>query len=69
MVTHIINRSQLTKQLKYFLGHQFEWKVLSRAPEYTKERKVLKAFLIKFINPSFEQVGTEPFVPFRNDVI
>ena len=32
-------RSEPAKHLKYFLDQQFEWKVLTRAPEYTKKRK------------------------------
>ena len=65
---HIINRSQVTKLLEYFPDHQFEWKWLPRAPEYTRKRKVSKALLIKSINPSFGQVHTEPLVLCRNGV-
>ena len=32
-------QSGSAKHLKYFLDQQFEWKVLTRAPEYTKKRK------------------------------
>ena len=32
------------KHLKYFPDHQFEWKVLTRALEYTRKRKLLEAF-------------------------
>ena len=58
------------KHLKYFPDHQFEWKMLTRAPEYTRKRKILETFLIKCINPSFnEQLDTELLVLFRNGVI
>ena len=58
------------KHLKYFSDHQFEWKMLTRAPEYTRKRKILGAFLIKCINLSFnEQLDTELLVIFTNGVI
>ena len=56
-----------TKHLKYFSDNQFEWKLLTRASEHTKKIKILEAFLIKSLNPSFnEQLLTELLVPFRN---
>ena len=62
-------QSEPIKHLKYFPDQQFEWKVLTRAPEYTRKRKTLEAFLIKSINPSFnEQLDTELLVLFRNGV-
>ena len=39
-------QSEPVKHLKYFPDHQFEWKVLTRAPEYT-----IHNFLNKSINP------------------
>ena len=39
------------RHLKYFPDHQLESKVLTRAPEYTRKRKIFEAFLIKSINP------------------
>ena len=52
-------QSEPAKHLKYFPDHQFEWKVLTRAPEYTRKRKILEAFSIKSINPSLnEQLDT-----------
>ena len=58
------------KHLEYFPDHQFEWKVLTRAPKYFVKRKILEAFLIKSINPSLnEQLDTEVLVLFRNGVI
>ena len=63
-------QSEPAKHLKYFPDHQFEWKMLTRAPEYTRKRKILEAFLIKCINPSFsEQLDTELLDLFRNGVI
>ena len=57
------------KHLKYFPDHEFEWKVLTRAPEYTRKRKLLEAFLIKWINPSLnDQLDTELLVFFRSGV-
>ena len=44
-------QSEPAKHLKYFPNHQFEWKVLSTAPEYTRGKK-LEAFLIKSIDPA-----------------
>ena len=62
-------QSEPGKHLKYFPDHQFEWKVLTRAPEYTRKRKILEAFLIKSINPFLnEQLDTELLVLFRNGV-
>ena len=39
-------QSEPVKHLKYFPDHQFEWKVLTRATEYT-----IHNFLNKSINP------------------
>ena len=40
--------------------------LLTRAPEYTRKKKILEAFLIKSINPFLnEQLDTELFVLFR----
>ena len=62
-------QSEPEKHLKYFPGYQFEWKVLTRAPEYKRKMKILQAFLIKPINPSLnEQLNTELLVILRNDV-
>ena len=62
-------QSEPAKHLKYFPDNQFEWKVQTRAPEYTRKRKILRAFLIKSINPSLtEQLRTELLLLFRNGV-
>ena len=62
-------QSEPIKHLKYFPDHQFEWKVLTRAPEYTRKRKILEVFLIKSMNPFLnEQLDTELLVLFRNGV-
>ena len=37
-------QSEPAKHLKYFPDHQFEWKVLTRDPEYKREKKILEAF-------------------------
>ena len=43
--------------------------MLTRAPEYTRERKILEGFLIKSIDPCLdEQLDTELLVLFRNGV-
>ena len=55
--------------LKYFPDYQFEWKLLTRAPEYTRKRKNLEVFLIKCTSPSLnEQSNTELIVLFRKGV-
>ena len=46
------------KHLKYFPDHQFEWKVMTRAPEYTRKKKMLEAFLIKSIDPFLNPFST-----------
>ena len=52
-------QSETAKREKYFPDHQFEWKVLTRAPEHMSKRKILEAFFIKSISPSLsEQLGT-----------
>ena len=57
------------KHLKYFLDHHFDWKVLTRAPEHMRKRKILEAFLIKSISPSLnEQLDTALLTLFRNGV-
>ena len=57
------------KHLKYFPDHQFVWKVLTWAPEYTRKRNFLGAFLIKSINSALNvQLDTELLVLFRNGV-
>ena len=35
-------QSKSAKHLKIFPDHQFEWKVLTKAPEYTRKRKILE---------------------------
>ena len=63
-------QSEPAKHLKHFPDHQFEWKVLTRVPEYTRKRKTLEALLIKSTNPFLnEQLDTELLVLFRNGVI
>ena len=59
-----VNQSEPAKHLKYFPDHQFEWKVLTKAPRYTRKRKILEAFLIKSINPCLN----EQLHNFRNGV-
>ena len=62
-------QSEPAKHLKYFPDHQFEWKVLTRAPENTRKRKILEVFLIESINLSLnEQLDTELSDLFRNGV-
>ena len=62
-------QSEPAKHLKYFPDHQFESKVLTRAPEYTRKKKILEVFLIKSIDPSLnEQLDTELLVLFTNGV-
>ena len=62
-------QSEPAKHLKYFADHQFEWKMLTRAPEYTTKIEILEAFLSKSINPSLkEKLDTELLVLFRNSV-
>ena len=62
-------QSEPAKHLKYFLDHQYEWKVLIRALKYTRQIKILEVFLIKSINPSHnEQLDTDILFPFRNGV-
>ena len=62
-------QSKPAKHLKYIPDHQLGWKVLTRAPEYTRKRKTLEALLVKSLNPSLnEQLDTELLVLFRNDV-
>ena len=36
--------------MKYFPDHQFEWKVLTRAPKYTRKRKFLFLYFFNFTN-------------------
>ena len=56
------------EHFKYFTDHQFEWNVVTRAPEYMRKRNILGAFLIKSISLSLnEQLDTE-LVLFRNVV-
>ena len=37
-------QSEPAKHLKYFADHQFEWKMLTRAPEYTTKIEIYKHF-------------------------
>ena len=63
------SQSEPAKYLKYFPDHQFDWKVLTRDPKYTRKIKHLEAFLIKFISSSLkEKLDTELLVIFRNGV-
>ena len=39
-------QSELAKHFKYIRDYQFEWKVPTKTPEYTGERKVLEEFLL-----------------------
>ena len=43
------------RHLKYLPDHQCEWKVLSRAPEYTRKKKISQAFSIKSTKPSLNE--------------
>ena len=62
-------QSEPAIHVKSFPDHQFEWKVLTRAPEYMRKRKILEAFLIKSISPSLnEQLDTELLLLFENGV-
>ena len=38
------NQSELAKHLKFIPDHQLEWKVLTRAPEYTGKIKIWEVF-------------------------
>ena len=60
-------QSEPAKHSKYFPDHQFNWKVLTRALEYTRKKKSLKLLLIKSINPSLnEQLDTDLLALFKN---
>ena len=60
-------QSEPAKPSKYFLDHQFNWKVLTRAREHTRKKKSLKLLLIKSINPSLnEQLDTDLLALFKN---
>ena len=62
-------KSESTEHLKYFPDHQFEWKVLSKVPEYTSKKEILEGFLMKAINPSLNgQLDKDLLVLFRNGV-
>ena len=57
------NQFEPVKHLKYFPDHQVEWKVLTRAPEYIRKRKLLEVLLIKSLHSSLnEQLNTELLV-------
>ena len=69
LIVIAIGTSQTLEHLEYFPDHQFEWKLLTKAPEYKRKRKTLEAFLLKSINPFLnEQLNTELLVLFRNGV-
>ena len=62
-------QSELAKHLKYIRDYQFEWKVPTKAPEYTGEKESFRRIFIKSLNPSLnEQLDTELLVLFSNDV-
>ena len=42
-------QSEPAKHLIYFPDYQFEWEVLTMAPEYTKKRNILEKLLIKYV--------------------
>ena len=58
-----------SKYLKNNPGHQFNWMILSRAPSHRLKRKILEAYFIKQLNPSFnDQLDSEILTLFRNGV-
>ena len=44
--------SEPAKHISTNPSHEFEWKVLSRAPDDWRKRRILKAFFIKMLNSS-----------------
>ena len=49
--------------------HEFSWYVLTRVPENTMKRRILKAYFIKLIVPSLnEQLYNELLILFRKGV-
>ena len=48
-------QSETAKHFKYFLEHHCEWKVLTRALEHMRKRKILEAFLIKSTSPTLNE--------------
>ena len=44
--------SEPAKHISRNTSHEFEWKVLSRAPDDWRKKRILEAFFIKMLNPS-----------------
>ena len=62
-------KSEPSKHLKNNPGHQFNWKILSRAHSYRLKRKVLEDYFIKQLNPSVnDQLDSEILTLFRHGV-
>ena len=62
-------KSEPSKHLKNNPGHQFNWKILSRAPSHRLKRKILEAYFIKQLNPSLnDQLDSKILTLFRHGV-
>ena len=61
--------SEPSKHLKNNSGHQFNWKILSRAPSHRLKRKILQSYFIKQLNPSLnDQLDSKILTLFRHGV-
>ena len=58
--------SEPSKHLKNNSGHQFNWKILSRAPSHRLKRKILQSYFKKQLNPSLnDQLDSKILTLFR----
>ena len=61
--------SEQAKHLRNFPDHQFDWKVISNAPENTRLRKNIEASIIALKRPSLnDQLDSNRLILFRNSV-
>ena len=61
--------SEPAKHLRDFPDHEFDWKILLRAPTNAKLRKILESSMIVLKQPSLnKQLDFNLLILFRNDV-
>ena len=65
----INKNSEPAKHLARNIEHEFSWFILARTPVNTLKRRILEAYFIKLIAPSFnEQLDNDVLMLFRNGV-
>ena len=61
--------SELVQHLARNIEHEFSWYTLASTPINTLKRRILEAYYIKLVIPSYnEQLDNDVLMPFRSGV-